>query len=72
MFSVVEVTVQNVLNVGENISLRLMCREKGSLLAVPVNDMEKSSRTTFFSVSESFQRHIYSKLLLAEDEDVSY
>ncbi|XP_011506010.1 PREDICTED: LOW QUALITY PROTEIN: RING finger protein 10 [Ceratosolen solmsi marchali] len=66
--SVVEIT-KNVLNIGDQISLRLMRREKGTLLAVPVDNSERSP-TTFLSVSENINQHVYSKLLLAEDADI--
>ncbi|XP_031778817.1 RING finger protein 10 [Nasonia vitripennis] len=67
--SVVEIT-ENALNIGDNISLRLMRREKGTLIAVPVNDIESAPPSTFLSVSENSCQQVYSKLLLAQNADI--
>lgn len=48
-----------------------MRREKGSLLAVPVQDIESCPPATFLSVAENSCQPVYSKLLLANDNDVS-
>ncbi|CAK9796034.1 RING finger protein 10 [Anthophora quadrimaculata] len=66
--SVTEVT-QNTLNLGDTITLRLMRREKGSLLAVPVGSINQNP-TNFFPVSESVSSQVYSKLLIANTKDV--
>lgn len=66
--SVVEIT-QSTLNSGDIITLRLMRREKGSLLAVPVGSSVESP-TNFFSVSEEISKHAYSKLLIANAQDI--
>lgn len=68
-FSVNEVT-QSTLNLGDTITLRLMRREKGSLLAVPVGSTIQNP-TNFFPVSESISNQVYSKLLIANTKDVS-
>lgn len=49
-----------------------MRREKGTLIAVPVDDIESSPPTTFLSVSENSCQQVYSKLLLAQNIDVSF
>ncbi|XP_034188782.1 E3 ubiquitin-protein ligase RNF10 [Osmia lignaria lignaria] len=66
--SVTEVP-QSTLNLGDSITLRLMRREKGSLLAVPVGSVAQSP-TNFFPLSETISSRVYSKLLLANTEDV--
>lgn len=63
---------EKVLNTGDHISLRLMRREKKKLIAMPVYKIEASPPTTFVSVSENTNKNIYSKLLLAENKDVSF
>lgn len=68
-FSVNEVT-QSTLNLGDTITLRLMRREKGSLLAVPVGSLIQNP-TNFFPLSETISNQVYSKLLIASTEDVS-
>ncbi|XP_058800083.1 E3 ubiquitin-protein ligase RNF10 [Phymastichus coffea] len=67
--SVVEIT-ENSLNIGDHITLRLMRRQKGSMLAVPVSDIEACPPTTFLSVAENSCQQVYSKLLLANDNDI--
>ncbi|XP_060814402.1 E3 ubiquitin-protein ligase RNF10 isoform X1 [Bombus pascuorum] len=66
--SVNEVT-QSTLNLGDTITLRLMRREKGSLLAVPVGSLIQNP-TSFFPLSETISNQVYSKLLIASTEDV--
>lgn len=66
--SVKEIT-QSTLNLGDIITLRLMRREKESLLAVPVGSLVQNP-TNFFSVSETLSKEVYSKLLIASTEDV--
>ncbi|XP_020720276.1 RING finger protein 10 isoform X2 [Bombus affinis] len=66
--SVNEVT-QSTLNLGDTITLRLMRREKGSLLAVPVGSLIQNP-TNFFPLSETISNQVYSKLLIASTEDV--
>lgn len=72
--SVVEIE-QNVINVGDAVKLRLMRRERGSLIATSVvsegQKKEIPAPTAFFSVSDNFHCQIYSKLLLANIENVS-
>lgn len=48
-----------------------MRREKGTLIAVPVDDIESPPPSTFVSVAQSFRQQVYSKLLLAKNNDVS-
>ncbi|XP_043281538.1 RING finger protein 10 [Venturia canescens] len=67
--SFVEVS-QNHLGVGDEVKLRLMRRERGSLIAVPVCETETTLPTNFASVAEANSREIYSKLLLASVSDV--
>ncbi|KOC64579.1 RING finger protein 10, partial [Habropoda laboriosa] len=66
--SVTEVT-QSTLNLGDTITLRLMRREKGSLLTVPVGSTIQNP-TNFFQVSETVSNQVYSKLLIANTKDV--
>ncbi|XP_076245261.1 E3 ubiquitin-protein ligase RNF10 [Calliopsis andreniformis] len=66
--SVTEIT-QNALGSGDIVTLRLMRREKGSLLAVPVGSTTQNP-TNFFPASETLSRQVYSKLLIANVEDV--
>ncbi|XP_003705539.1 E3 ubiquitin-protein ligase RNF10 [Megachile rotundata] len=66
--SVTEVA-QSTLNLGDTVTLRLMRREKGSLLAVPVGSVTQSP-TNFFPLSEAISSQVYSKLLIANSEDV--
>ncbi|XP_012349997.1 RING finger protein 10 [Apis florea] len=66
--SVNEVT-QSTLNLGDTITLRLMRREKGSLLAVPVGSVIQNP-TNFFPVSDIISNQVYSKLLIANTKDV--
>ncbi|XP_024944148.1 RING finger protein 10 [Cephus cinctus] len=67
--SVVEIT-QTALNVGDTVTLRLMRRERGSLLAMPVDETESFIPTTFFSLSENIRGSVYSKLLFANNNNV--
>lgn len=67
--SVVEMT-QNLVNTGDRVRLRLMRRERGSLIAVPVEETETPIPLTFVSVTEQNATQIYSKLLLADVADV--
>ncbi|XP_076669031.1 E3 ubiquitin-protein ligase RNF10 isoform X1 [Andrena cerasifolii] len=66
--SVTEIT-QDTLNLGDIVTLRLMRREKGSLLAVPFGSITQSP-TNFFPASETISRQVYSKLLIANTNDV--
>ncbi|XP_053972100.1 RING finger protein 10 [Hylaeus volcanicus] len=65
----VTVITQTALNSGDNVTLRLMRREKGSLLAVPVGSVTEIP-TNFFPASETISSHVYSKLLIASTDDV--
>lgn len=67
--SVVEVT-QQAVNQGDTITLRLMRREKGSLLAMPANEPHTSTPMMFFPVSEECSKQVYSKLLIAHTSDI--
>lgn len=57
-------------NVGEEISLKLMKRERGSLLPVPVEQSDQKNITGLLSLTETEIDTIYSKLLLANADDV--
>lgn len=71
IFSMVEIT-QTTFNLGDTLNLRLMRREKDSVLATPVEStMYASPPATFLSVSENSNNEIYSKLLIASVQDVS-
>ncbi|XP_046622265.1 RING finger protein 10 isoform X1 [Neodiprion virginianus] len=64
--SFVQIT-QKVWNVDDTVTLRLMRRERGSLLAIPVGDsFQAASPTTFFTLLQDDPNIIYSKLLLAD------
>lgn len=69
-FSMVEIT-QTTFNLGDTLNLRLMRRERGSVLATPVESMANPPPATFLSASGTFVNQIYSKLLLASLQDVS-
>lgn len=58
------------MNVGDNVKLRLMRRERGSLIATSVPEKEIPAPTAFFSVSDNSHCQVYSKLLLANVENV--
>lgn len=66
--SVIEIT-QSTLNSGDTVTLRLMRRERGSLFAVPVGSMNQSPND-FFPVSDAISNQVYSKLLIANTENV--
>ncbi|XP_017877027.1 RING finger protein 10 [Ceratina calcarata] len=66
--SVIEIT-QSTLNSGDTVTLRLMRRERGSLFAVPVGSMNQNP-IDFFPVSDTISNQVYSKLLIANTEDV--
>ncbi|XP_011168526.1 RING finger protein 10 isoform X1 [Solenopsis invicta] len=66
--SVVEIT-RSTFNLGETITLCLMRREKNSLFATPVKSAIQPP-TTFLSVSENANNQIYSKLLIANVQDI--
>ncbi|XP_012256522.2 RING finger protein 10 [Athalia rosae] len=69
--SVVEVT-QKAWNVDDTVCLRLMRRERDSLLAVPVDPTSNISvPTTFFSLLQDNTDVIYSKLLLANSNNLA-
>lgn len=68
-FSVVEIT-QNTFNLGDVLTLRLMRRGKDSVFGMPVGS-KMHTPTTFLSISENSTNEIYSKLLIANVEDVS-
>ena len=58
------------MNIGDRISLQLMRREKYSLIAVPVDDIDSLPPSNFLSVAETYNQQVYSKLLLAQKTDV--
>ncbi|EGI70202.1 PREDICTED: RING finger protein 10 isoform X1 [Acromyrmex echinatior] len=66
--SVVEIT-RRLFNLGETINLCLMRREKNSLFTTPVKSTVRPP-TTFLSVSENADNQIYSKLLIANVNDI--
>ncbi|XP_076282228.1 E3 ubiquitin-protein ligase RNF10 [Lasioglossum baleicum] len=66
--SVTEIT-QNTLNLGDIVTLRLMRRERGSLLAAPVGSIPQNP-TNFFSAAETISNEVYSKLLIANTDYV--
>ncbi|KAL2721086.1 RING finger protein 10 [Vespula maculifrons] len=67
--SVIEVT-QNAVNLGDPITLRLMRRERGSLIAMPASEPITATPTTFFQVSKGCNKQVYSKLLIANPKDI--
>lgn len=70
--SVIEIT-QTPINIGDNIKMRLMRRQRGSLLAIPVpelNTITKTDPETFFRITDEPPSQIYSKLLLANAKDI--
>ncbi|EFN85979.1 RING finger protein 10 [Harpegnathos saltator] len=67
--SMIEIT-QTTFNLGDTLNLRLMRRERGSVLAIPVKSTAQTSPTIFLSVSENSDNQIYSKLLIASVQDI--
>lgn len=67
--SVVEIT-QYPINIGDTVNLRLMRRKRGSLLATPVQHTDTLDPINFITVTQHTEQ-IYSKLLIANDNDVS-
>ncbi|XP_014240092.1 RING finger protein 10 isoform X1 [Cimex lectularius] len=66
----VECVERNSYTVGKNITLQLMKREKGSLIAVPVNEFPARSNLPILDLSEKNLVTVYSKLLLAQRSDI--
>lgn len=66
--SVTEIT-QSMLNLGDIVTLRLMRRERGSLLAVPVGSVPQNP-TNFFPAADTISNEVYSKLLIANTDHV--
>ncbi|XP_018392986.1 PREDICTED: RING finger protein 10 isoform X2 [Cyphomyrmex costatus] len=66
--SVVEIT-RKLFNLGETVNLCLMRREKNSLFAMPVKSALHPP-TTFLSVLENADNQVYSKLLIANVNDI--
>ncbi|XP_066594489.1 E3 ubiquitin-protein ligase RNF10 [Prorops nasuta] len=62
--SVVEIK-QTALNVGDTVVMRLMRREKGSLLITPVLEEETPIPKNFLSVTDNEAHLVFSKLLIA-------
>lgn len=67
--SVTEIA-QNMLNLGDIITLRLMRRERGSLLAVPVGSIPQNPKN-FFSAADTISNEVYSKLLIANTDYIT-
>ena len=66
------VTVSHTqFSVGKEITMRLMKRERGSLVALPVEQCGIRPTDKLLSVSETLVDTIYSKLLLATPQEVS-
>ncbi|XP_014215587.1 RING finger protein 10 isoform X2 [Copidosoma floridanum] len=61
---------EDTLNIGNEITLRLMRREKKSLISMPVGDTEIPVPAQFLSISEKSCKEAYSKLLLAQEKDI--
>jgi hypothetical protein len=57
-------------SVGQNITLQLMKREKGTLIATPVGQYDSRLSMPLLHISEQNLDTVYSKLLLAQYEDV--
>ncbi|XP_014480354.1 PREDICTED: RING finger protein 10 [Dinoponera quadriceps] len=69
--SMVEIT-QTTFNLGDTLNLRLMRRERGSVLATPVESAAHPTppAATFLPVSANSDNQIYSKLLIASVQDI--
>ncbi|XP_012274965.1 RING finger protein 10 [Orussus abietinus] len=67
--SVVEVT-SKVHNIGDVVNLRLMRRERDSLLPVPVDELDACTPNTVVPFSRNIHSQIYSKLLLGASGDI--
>ncbi|KAF7988768.1 hypothetical protein HCN44_007078 [Aphidius gifuensis] len=67
--SVVEIT-EYPLNIGDSVNLRLMRRKRGSLLAMPVQEIDTLDPTNFINVADH-NNQIFSKLLIANNDDVN-
>ena len=59
-----------VYNLGEEITFKLMKRDRGSLLPIPVEECNRKPITGLLSLTETEIDITYSKLLLAKPEDV--
>jgi hypothetical protein len=59
------------LSVGEEVTMRLMKRERGSLVALPVDQCGIRPTGQLLSVSETIVDTVYSKLLLATPQEVN-
>lgn len=61
----------NPRSVGDHVTMLLMCRERGSLVATPIGQSECRTASQLLSVSETALDTVYSKLLLATPIEVS-
>jgi hypothetical protein len=59
------------LSVGEEVTMRLMKRERGSLVALPVEQCGIRPIDQLLSVSETLVDTVHSKLLLATPQEVN-
>lgn len=56
---------------GDQVTLKLMRREKGSLLAIPVTNPQIDPPVSFSYLTDNIDNQAHSKLLIAEFTDVS-
>lgn len=59
------------LSVGEEVTMRLMKRERGSLVALPVDQCGIRPIDQLLSVSETVVDTVHSKLLVATPQEVN-
>lgn len=59
------------LSVGEEVTMNLMKRERGSLVALPVDQCGIRPIDQLLSVSETIVDTVHSKLLLATPQEVN-
>lgn len=67
----VEILLRATHNIGDQITFRLMKRERGSLIASPVSQYDARASYGLLSVAEDKLDVIYSKLLTADVDQIS-
>lgn len=61
---------QTQYNIGSKITFQLMKRERGSNVTIPVSEVTSRTSNALLRVSENQHTTVYSKLLLANYENV--
>lgn len=71
IFNSVIAIAHTTFNVTETITFKLMKRIRGSLIAYPI-DIDIKNDLLFFNMSENEDMNVYSKLLLANKNDINF